>query len=191
MYIYCRVYIGMTDYTGSEWDGLLSKIHKECGDDHGIELEIEVLITKLRQALERKSNLFWQVKFLERYIKEGLNPQGLRIQVFPNLWETKNEFKSQWEANLQDCTVKMMTSLIEHYNRDIKDLDVEIIEFQRQNVSLPKFLEKDKLLKEYLEKYIKDLIYRKDIKSIRDKMAFNGKYAYKWPQQGGRKGRNN
>lgn len=75
----------MTDYTGTEWKGLMSKIHKECGDDHGIELEIEVLIHKLKQALERKSNLFWQVKFLEQYIKEDLNPQGLRIQVFPNL----------------------------------------------------------------------------------------------------------
>lgn len=162
-------------------DGLISKIHRECGDDHGIELEIEVLITKLRQA-------FW------KDIKEGLNPQGLRIQVFPNLWDTKNEFEQQWEANLQDCTVKMMTSLNEHYNRDIRDLDIEIIEFQKQNMSLcayPKFSEKDKLLKEYLEKHNKDLIYKKDMKFIQDKMAFNGKYAYKWPQQGGRKGRNN
>lgn len=101
-------------------------------------------------------NLFWQVKFLERYVKEGFNPQGLRIQVFPDLWDTKNEFKLQWEANLQDCTVKIMNSLIEHYNRDIRDLDIEITEFQKQNMSLcahPKLLEKNKLLKEYLENY--------------------------------------
>lgn len=172
----------MMDYTGSEWDGLMSKIHKECGDDHGIKLEMKVLIVKLTQALERKSNLFWQVKFLERYIKEGINPQGPRIQVFPNLWETNNEFKAQWEANLQDCTSRMMTFLIEHYKKAIKDLDNEIIEFQKQNVSLcahPKFLEKDKQLKEYLEKYNKDLIYKKYIKFIWDKMAFNGKCAYK------------
>lgn len=51
----------------------------------------------------------------------------------------------------------------------------------------PKFLEKDKLLKEYIEKFNKDLIYKKDIKFIRNKMAFNGKYAYSWPQQGGKK----
>lgn len=114
--------------------------------------------------------------------------------MFPNLWQIKSEFRSQWEANLQDCTAKMMMSLAEHYNRDIKELDVEIIEFQKQNVSLcthPKFLEKDKLLKEHLEKYNKDLIYRKDVKFVRDKMAFNGKYAYKWPQQGGGKGKSN
>lgn len=36
-------------------------------------------------------------------------------------------------------------------------------------------LEKDKLPKENLEKFNKDLIYKKDIKFIRDKMAFNGR----------------
>lgn len=110
----------------------VNSIHKECGDDHSIKLEIEVLIAKLSPALERKFNLFWQIKFLERYVTEGINPQGLSIQVFPNLWETNNEFKAQWEANLQDCMSKMMTSLIEHYDNDIKDLDIEIIEFQKQ-----------------------------------------------------------
>lgn len=100
----------MTDYTGTEWDGLMSKIPKECGDDHGIELEIEVLIHKLRQALERKSNLFWQVNFLEQYIKEDLNPQGLRIQVFLIFWDIKKLFKKKCEASLQECTAKMMIS---------------------------------------------------------------------------------
>lgn len=35
------------------------------------------------------------------------------------------------------------------------------------------------------------MIYKKDIKFINAKIAFNGKYAYKWTQQGGRKGRKN
>lgn len=76
----------------------------------------------------------------------------------------------------------MMNSLIEHYNKDIKDLDNEIIEFQNQNMSLcahTNFLEKDKLLKEHLEKFNKDLFYKKDIRFIKDKMAFNGKYTYR------------
>lgn len=103
-------------------------------------------------------------------------------------------FKKQWEANLQECTVKMMNTLIDHYNEDIRDLDREIIEFQKQNMSLcahPKFLAKNTFLREHIEKCNKDLIYKKDIKFIRDKIAFNGKYAYRWPQQGGKKTRNN
>lgn len=74
--------------------------------------------------------------------------------------------------------------------RDFRNLDNEIIEFQKQNMSLCallKFLEKDKLLKKHIEKFNKDLIYKKDITFIRDKMAFNGKYAYKWPQRGGKR----
>lgn len=64
-----------------------------------------------------------------RPIREDLNPQGLEIQVFPNLWEIKNTFKKQWETNLQECTKNMMNSLIEYYNQEIKELDNEIIEF--------------------------------------------------------------
>lgn len=62
----------------------------------------KVLIQKLRQALECKSNLFWQVKFLERYIKENMNPRGLRVQVFPNLWEIKHDFKKSSGLHKKD-----------------------------------------------------------------------------------------
>lgn len=94
---------------------------------------------------------------MERYIKEDLNPQGLRIQVLPNLWELNPEFKKQWKTNLQECTIKMMNALISHYNEDIRNIDRDIIEFQRLNVALcahPTFQEKDKSLKEHIAKIL-------------------------------------
>lgn len=72
---------------------------------------------------------------------------------------------------MQDCTANIMNALTEHYNRDIRN--------NFKNRICPYARIQNKLLKEYIEKCNKDLIYKKDIKFINAKIAFNGKYAYK------------
>lgn len=68
----------MPDHTYTEWGGFMSKIHKECGYDHGIEMEVEALIQKLKQALELKVQPLLASPISRKIYQEG--PESSRFE---------------------------------------------------------------------------------------------------------------
>lgn len=67
---------------------------------------MEIVFQKLLQTFEHKASLFWHIKYFEQYIAEDLNPKGLRVQVFHNIWASDLDFRTRWERNLHDCSNK-------------------------------------------------------------------------------------
>lgn len=68
---------------------------------------------KLMSAHKLVTRLWWNLKSLEEYVKLGIVPRGLRVQIFP-AWEVDTSFKKRWEAGLTQCSRIIINVLIEH-----------------------------------------------------------------------------
>lgn len=79
------------------------------------------------------------------------------------------------------------------YSKELSDLDKEIESLKingHQLVSNMDFQRREKELMHYLENYNKDIVTKKENKFYKDKLAFSGGYAYRWPRgQNNRRGR--
>lgn len=110
--------------------------------------------------MEKKSALFWHIRSFQDYIKEKINPFGLRVQIFPTLEDMNPEFKTKWKAVLQACSSSLMELFIAEYNQRSVALDVEIIstckklQVFKTHKSIP---DKEIKLKTHLETFNKDI----------------------------------
>lgn len=135
--------------------------------------------------MEKKSNLGWHIRFLDRYLREKISPQGLRIQVFPSFEMTDPVFKEEWEQNLNRCSANLISMQKTKYNKELNDLDKEIESLKasgHQLATSADFKKRENDLIQYLENYNKNIVTKKDTKFYKDKLAFSGGYAYRWPR---------
>lgn len=84
----------MTDFTGNDWESLMEGYLKDFGDKEYIDLEISALFCRLSKMLEKKSMLYWHIRSFQDYIREDINPMGLRVRIFPTLDGLDSEFKN-------------------------------------------------------------------------------------------------
>lgn len=83
----------MSQFLGSGWEQFLDSIQDTCTPQVQTDVGLEVFFIELNKLMEKKSNLGWHVRFFE----DGINPQGLRIQIFPSFAVTDVTFKEKWE----------------------------------------------------------------------------------------------
>lgn len=146
---------------------------------------------ELMAAHRLVTRLWWNIKSLEEYVKLGIVPRGLRIQIFP-AWEADTDFKKLWETGLTQCSRIIINMLIEH-DRDllaktkiqIQTLEGKLSKFDMANQVTPFH----KRLKENLERYEKDIIAGKKRKFIRDKTDYEKSNAFRWKHAGNRRDR--
>lgn len=132
--------------------------------------------------------MFWHIENFEKYIREDINPYGLRIQIFPLIdnisqYQSISEFKKRWEDNLQLCTRNMMKMLIEEYKVRTLSLekDIDLIYSKLQTFkSLPAFKEHKERIKTHLDQATAEFLGKKENKFWRDKMSFQEGKAYRW-----------
>lgn len=84
-----------------------------------------------------KQKLHLYLHFL-RYIKEDINPLGLRIKTFPTTKNPTEVFQKTWEDNLTECSKDLMIHLVNQYTKDMEVLNLEI---DNINVQLKHVLE--------------------------------------------------
>lgn len=179
----------MARYRGSQWEGHMYQLQEIC-DKQETELpDINTCIFKLKNLLSRKSKLFWNIKFFERYIEGGISPWGLRIQTFPTIKNVPPDFKKIWEANLDRCSRGMMEILTNYYQGVILEIDESIQKLCDDNKELmekDEFISKEVTMNEQIEKMIKEVIKGKNKKFQRDRLAYKTERAYKWSNPVGR-----
>lgn len=127
--------------------------------------------------------MFWHIKSFQDYIKEDINPLGLRVQIFPNLESLDSDFKIAWEQILCTCSKDMMQLLIVEYEKRSRTLDVDIEGtcLRLQTFKTHKsFMDREIKLKKHLEVYNRDILTKKDGKFSKDRSAFEENRAYKW-----------
>lgn len=141
-------------------------------------IEMNDFFFTAKNLLQQKSNTYWHIFYLEKYISESIVPFGLRIQLFPHFNEISSEFKKRWEATLTECSLKLMQLLINEYNDQLVKIDCEIQELWKKSSmfsSTNEFKEQDRNLKEQVENNGCITISIKEKKIMRDRKAFQAK----------------
>lgn len=182
------------DFIGNGWLGYMTEIQTNCNTDTEQEIGINQYMAKLKRVLKKKANLHWHIEFLHKYVRENINPLGLRIQLYPSFQVTSPEFKLKWENILTQCSLELMKLLILHYQTELNTLDQEIFLLQTSNEIIREhtlFSKRVQETKDYITKITKDIIYKKQNKLSKDRLAFSEGFAYHWQNALQRKGSRN
>lgn len=182
------------EFIGNGWLGYMTEIQTNCNTDTEQEIGINQYMAKLKRVLKKKANLYWHIEFLQKYVRETINPLGLRIQLYPSFQVTSAEFRLKWENILTQCSIELMKLLILHYQTELNTLDQEILHLQTSNETIREhtlFSKRVQEIKEYITKITKDIIYKKQNKLSKDRLAFSEGFAYHWQNIMLRKGSRN
>lgn len=176
----------MAEFIGQAWLAFANNLQKDYEQKESKESELSFLFFNLTKWLEKKSSLYWHTRTFQEYIREDLNPLGLRVQIFPSFDNIDSTFKMAWENVLKSCSNQMMNLLIEEYKKRLIDIDRNIDKLYSQINTLnthPSFPELNEKLKAHIEAFNRDILAKKENKFLRDKQAFQEGRAYKWHQQ--------
>ncbi|XP_069601639.1 uncharacterized protein [Ranitomeya imitator] len=94
--------------------------------------DTSILTSKYKELLHKRTRLWWNKAFLERYMGCELVPRGLRVQVFPSFVVNDNDFIQQWEDAASACSKKFMELLAKHNEKQLKELDDELNVIQEE-----------------------------------------------------------
>ncbi|XP_077155887.1 uncharacterized protein LOC143818474 isoform X2 [Ranitomeya variabilis] len=145
--------------------------------------DIDDLIVRLRDLLNRRTRWWWNKSFLECYVSKGLIPRGLRVQLFPSFNMDNEEFKVKWEETAKTCSMGFMQLLIKSNESMIKEMEDEIGGIQE---TLAKHMTAEAMTKLNanldldFHKWEKDIVQTKSKKYQRDLSDYKRYRIYKW-----------
>lgn len=154
----------MAEFQGTNWDSLISNYQSNFNDHDKREMEVIAISNSLRTLLERKSNNSWHQKYFNKYLEEGINPMGLRIQIFPTIHIISLTLKKKWEENLQACSDMMTALLVDDYKEQMISLDQEIEKLyatNSKNIEKGQLKDIEKEIKEHLITFNQEIINKK------------------------------
>lgn len=178
----------MAELYSQSWDNFVTKLQQDYGQNESRESELSFLFSSLTKWLEKKSLTYWHVQSFKDYIKDDINPLGLRVQIFPSFDNISATFKTAWEHNLKICSMGMMKLLMEEYQKHMTEIDLNIDQIYSKIKPLethPSFPKLNEKLKIHIELFNKNILLKKEGKFLRDKQACEEGRAYKWAQQSG------
>ncbi|KAM4043688.1 uncharacterized protein ACNLHF_013939 [Anomaloglossus baeobatrachus] len=155
----------------------------------GVDDGIKERIFKYKGILRKRTRMWWNKSFLEKYLEKDLIPRGLRIQIFPSYGVEDPEFKKEWELLSGTCSRGYMKLLIKSNIQSLKEYEQEMEELQASiSRELPheSFSALEDELKQLVEKWDKEVRDLKFKKLQRDLGDFNNNRMYRWKSAGGR-----
>lgn len=66
---------------------------------------------ELEKNMSQQLRTCWNTTTLEQYLEKGMVPRGLRIKKNP-LFQSTEEFQTQWNTILSECFPKLICSII-------------------------------------------------------------------------------
>ncbi|KAM4034361.1 rho GTPase-activating protein 19 [Anomaloglossus baeobatrachus] len=121
---------GHMDHKAREeaWLTKINQVFSESSEPvFNVETEENVkMVGRLKQLLNQKTRLWWNMTFMERYIQKGLIPRGLRVQLFPSFDIKEDSFKKEWEEASSICSMTFMKLLVGHNASTLKEVELEI-----------------------------------------------------------------
>lgn len=154
----------------------MSEIQTNCNVNNEQQIGINQYMAKMKRLLKKKSNLHWH-----KYVKENISPLGLRVQVYPSFQNATPEFKLAWEKILTMCSIELLILLIIQYQSQLSTLDQDILLLQSNNESVKTHAQFNKWcqeIKDFVTRITKDIIYKKQNKLSKDRLAFMEGFAY-------------
>ncbi|XP_056418357.1 uncharacterized protein LOC130358723 [Hyla sarda] len=158
----------------------------DIGSSPGTEsVQKTTLKRTMRNLLQKRTRLWWNRVFLQKYLSGGLLPRGLRIQVFPSYPVEDNELKNKWEEACNKCSQTFLELLISHNNHTLDTMERELEDTQASLIKECSKMELEafnKELDENLNIWEKDIQTMKTKKYQRDSVDAQSNRVYKWRQ---------
>ncbi|CAJ0936767.1 unnamed protein product [Ranitomeya imitator] len=173
------------------WRAQLNEVFHESteGGSDGPTRELQEVITRFKDLLRRRTRIWWNYEFLDKYIQKDLIPRGLRIQVFPSFPVDDEEFRGKWEDLTNTCSRGFMV-LLKQMNQ--KFLDLIENEIDGLQATLHKDMTGDALKKlndevdVELRRWAKEIQASKAKKFQRDIQDKQHSRVYRWQNPSGR-----
>ncbi|KAM4040453.1 uncharacterized protein ACNLHF_011785 [Anomaloglossus baeobatrachus] len=170
----------------STWQLQLDDVLKTggvTGDvSNGIQSD-EVIMTKYKELLKKRTRLWWNKAFLGKYLEKDLVPRGLRVQVFPSFPLEDEAFKTKWEELAQTCSRGFLGLLWDHNSTSLVSIEAELEALEKSltetctpTVVTRFYAEIDK----ELEKWEQEIRTFKLKKLNRDIQDYTLRRAYRW-----------
>ncbi|CAJ0952186.1 unnamed protein product [Ranitomeya imitator] len=83
-------------------------------------------LSQMKSALLKRSKLWWNRLFLEKYATNNMIPRGLRVRVIPTFPVEDEQFISKWEEACDACSKIFLQLLISQNTGHITELDKTI-----------------------------------------------------------------
>lgn len=114
----------MSSFTGQNWETMSSYSH-QWGKENKSQVEIDEAFLLLATLLEKKTNIYWHINYLQKYSAEKIILFGLRLKLFLHFKNPTTDFKTQWEDRLTQRSLDLMSLLIDEHRAEIKLIDIE------------------------------------------------------------------
>ncbi|XP_056416143.1 uncharacterized protein LOC130357474 [Hyla sarda] len=152
----------------------------------GTESSHKIALKKnIKNLMHKRTRIWWNKAFLQKYLASGLLPRGLRVQVFPSFPIEDNELKNKWEEACNKCSQSFLELLIIHNSQTLEILEKELEDTQKtftKDCSKTEVETFNKELNENMNGWEKEIQEVKSKKYQRDSTDAQTNRVYKWRQ---------
>ncbi|XP_069601391.1 uncharacterized protein [Ranitomeya imitator] len=144
---------------------------------------LQETVATFKDLLRKRTKVWWNHAFLDKYLQKGLIPRGLRVQVFPSFPVDDVAIRERWEECASKCSVGFMEILKEMNASSLKEMETEIeslqavIKTEMSGETLKKF--KEEVDKE-VQKWVEDIQQVKSKEFQRDSNDRQMNKMYRW-----------
>lgn len=153
----------------------------ENGQDNTPSLRI--LFKDLLSGYRDNIKSWWEVETINNYIKAGIVPKGLRINISPASRSRSTILLTKWEKELTESLLRLMHILLEEEKTIFESTSTKLKGLIEQTVKYkgdPDFSRRELALQNSVEKYQITLTERKHKQYVRDLLEFKEKKAYQF-----------
>ncbi|XP_077147704.1 uncharacterized protein LOC143808682 [Ranitomeya variabilis] len=143
----------------------------------------EDLRSSIQDLLIKRTKLWWNRAFLERYVAANMIPRGLRVRVIPTFPVEDAQFVSNWEDTCSTCSLALIKLLINLNSNNICELDKLIDSTQselRSGCPAEKITIFDLNLEKTLDSVVKKIHESQINKFNRDQRDYQQHTVYLW-----------
>ncbi|XP_069614924.1 uncharacterized protein [Ranitomeya imitator] len=140
-------------------------------------------LQSIKAMLLKRSRLWWNRMFLEKYIRNKMVPRGLRVRILPSFPIDDNAFITQWEEACTLCSTTLMQLLVDFNTGCISDLDKSIDLMQAEvKMGCPpcKLQQFESDLEKSMDAVVKKIQDSQTSKFNRDNRDYLSKRVYLW-----------
>ncbi|XP_077134931.1 uncharacterized protein LOC143788890 [Ranitomeya variabilis] len=167
------------------WLGQIDQVFGASGVDPQppTDQTVENQAREIERLLIKRTKIWWNRVFLERYISKKLIPRGLRVRVIPSFPVEDDEFITKWEEACGTCSLTFMQLLVDLNTKSISNLDKNIDEVEvnfKQICPVDKINEYESKIEKSLDTCVKKILALQASKFQRDTRDFSSKNVYRW-----------
>ncbi|XP_069588840.1 uncharacterized protein [Ranitomeya imitator] len=140
-------------------------------------------MVEFKDLLRKRTKVWWNHAFLDKYLQKGLIPRGLRVQVFPSFPVDDVDIKERWEECASKCSVGFMEILKEMNAKSLKEMEVDIETLQssiKKEMSSENLTKFNNEIEKEVEKWVEDIQLTKSKKFQRDMNDRQTGKMYRW-----------